>query len=105
MFCAIACVNSMLLHQLDFERAFAYAPVEEDIYVRPHPEMRAPDGTVYKLRKSLYGLKQAPRNWNEYLNDICLYTRKSHGYVVPWLTCADKGEGRIQGRVNCHGHG
>ena len=86
MFCAIACVNSMLIHQLDFERAFAFAPVDENIYVRRHPEMRAPDSMVCNLRKSLYGLKQAHRNWNEYLNsflerlgftrcmnDTCLY--------------------------------
>ena len=95
MFCAIACVNSTLMHQRDFERAFAYAPVDEDIYVRPHPEMRAPDGMVCKVRKLLYGLKQAPRNWNEYLHsflehlgftrsmhDTCLYTRMYHDYVV-----------------------
>ena len=48
---SIACMNSMLIHQLDFERAFAYAPENEDIYVRPHPEMRAPDDMVCKLQK------------------------------------------------------
>ena len=38
MFFAITCMHIMQVHQIDFERAFAYAPVLEIIYVRPHPE-------------------------------------------------------------------
>ena len=64
VFFTIASVNSKVTHQLDFECAFAYAPVDEDINARSHPEMHTPAGMVCKLRESMYGLKQASRHWN-----------------------------------------
>ena len=94
-FFAIAVTNTMRVHQLDFERAFAYAPIQVVLYLRPHPEMQAPRGMVCRLLRSLYELKQAPRNWNEHLHefltaiaftrskhDPCLYMQMRNGHVV-----------------------
>nr|GEV60101.1 putative ribonuclease H-like domain-containing protein [Tanacetum cinerariifolium] len=62
---AIDVVNNWPLIQLDFNNAFLYNDLFEDVY------MTLPDGyndenksKVYKLNKSLYGLKQALRQWN-----------------------------------------
>ena len=73
-----------------------YAPLDEDVYVWPHPEMGISPGHCIKLLRSLYGLKQAPRNWNAYLHkfikekiglnrtpqDYCLYYGVVHGHLV-----------------------
>ena len=83
-FFAIAVTNAMRMHQLDFE------PIQEVLYLRPHPEMQAPRGMVCRLLRSLYGLKQAPRNWNEYLHEFLTFQARP----VPlhadarWACCA-----------------
>ena len=87
-FLAIAVTNAIA-------RAIAYAPIQEALYLRPHPEMQAPRGMVCRLLRALYGLKQAPRNWNENLHEFltaigftcskhnpCLYTQMRNGHVV-----------------------
>jgi hypothetical protein len=85
----------MKIHQFDVKNAFIYAPLEEEVYVMPHPEMKIAAGHCLKLLRSLYGLKQAPRNWNAHRNDFilsigfqispldfCLYHLKRQGHVV-----------------------
>ena len=37
LFFAVTCMHTMQVHQIDVERAFAYAPMSEIIYVRLHP--------------------------------------------------------------------
>ena len=96
MFLAICSVFKMYIHQLDVKNAFIYAPLDEDVYVWPHPEMKVQKGHCIKLLRSLYGLRQAPRNWNAYLHkfihekigltrtpqDYCLYYGLVDGHLV-----------------------
>ena len=95
LFVAICAIFKMKIHQLDVKNAFIYAPLEEEVYVMPHPEMKIAAGHCLKLLRSLYGLKQAPRNWNAHLHDFiisigfqrspldfCLYHQKRQGHVV-----------------------
>jgi hypothetical protein len=72
LFLAICAVHKMKIHQLDVENAFIYAPLQEDVYMHPHPEMGVPKGKCVKLNLSLYGLKQSPRNWNQMLHNFVL---------------------------------
>eukprot|EP00873_Tetraselmis_striata_P013542 jgi/Tetstr1/433806/TSEL_022993.t1 len=58
--------------KVDVDTAFLYAPVEEEIYMRPPPGYEQYDARgrpmVLRLLKSLYGLKQSPRNWHNTLH-------------------------------------
>eukprot|EP00873_Tetraselmis_striata_P041013 jgi/Tetstr1/461277/TSEL_006404.t1 len=69
---AIAVQYGWNIHQVDVDTAFLYAPVEEEIYMRPPPGYEQYDARgrpmVLRLLKSLYGLKQSPRNWHNTLN-------------------------------------
>eukprot|EP00873_Tetraselmis_striata_P038072 jgi/Tetstr1/458336/TSEL_004301.t1 len=60
------------IHQVDVDTAFLYAPVEEEIYMRPPPGYEQYDARgrpmVLRLLKSMYGLKQSPRNWHNTLH-------------------------------------
>ena len=42
IFIAIAPVHCFLWHLLDVESVFIYAPLYEDIYMHPHPELHVP---------------------------------------------------------------
>ena len=67
------------------ENAFIYAPLDEVVYVHPHPEMGVPPGHCIKLLKSLYGLRQAPLNWNKHLHEFlasCGFKRSDLDYYV-----------------------
>ena len=72
IFLAICATEGLSIHQMDVKNAFINAPLTEDVYVRPHPEMKIPDGYCLKLLKSLYGLRQAPRNWNQHMHQFIL---------------------------------
>ena len=61
---ALAAACDLEIHQIDVETAFLNAKVEEDIYMRPPDGIKAPPGTVCKLRKALYGIKQAGSAWH-----------------------------------------
>eukprot|EP00873_Tetraselmis_striata_P006838 jgi/Tetstr1/427102/TSEL_017305.t1 len=69
---AIAVQYGWNIHQVDVDTAFLYAPVEEEIYMRPPPGYEQYDARgrpmVLRLLKSLYGLKQSPRNWHNTLH-------------------------------------
>jgi hypothetical protein len=65
---ALAFVMNVLIHQIDISSAFCYADIEEDVYMKPPPEMKLPEGYCLKLFKSLYGLRASPRNWNHHLD-------------------------------------
>ena len=65
---AFAQIFSLHMHQMDVDTAFLYAPLQEEIYMKPPIGMDIPPGTCLKLKKSLYGLKQAPTNFNNYID-------------------------------------
>lgn len=73
---ALAALYDMDLMHLDFDTAFLYADVKEDIYVSMPPGYEASSTSgkelVLKLNRSLYGLKQSPRNWNHAINAVLL---------------------------------
>ena len=71
---AIAVSQQLLVHQVDVNTAFLYAPVEEEIYMKQPQGFVSPDGRdlVLKLNKSIYGLKQSPRNWYNTLSDFLI---------------------------------
>lgn len=70
----IALDRKMFITQLDISSAYLYADLEEDLYIRAPPHMKA-KGKAFKLNKSLYGLKQSGANWYQkignYLNTQC----------------------------------
>lgn len=50
--------------------AFAQAPLDEEIYIRPPPNFGAHEkDTLLKLKKSLYGLSQAAREWHKSISN------------------------------------
>ena len=55
--------------QVDFQNAFAQAPLKENVYIKLPPMFDGEDSSdiVLKLNKSLYGLVQAPLTWYDYL--------------------------------------
>ena len=59
---ALAQVHNFHIHQLDVDSAFLYAPLDEEVYMKPPLDMELSRGKCLQLLKSLYGLKQAPRN-------------------------------------------
>jgi hypothetical protein len=84
LFVAICAIFKMKIHQLDVKNAFIYAPLEEEVYVIPHPEKKIAPGYCLKLLlRFLYGLKQVPRNWNAHLHDFIL----SLGYLPSTSVC------------------
>ncbi|GJS78106.1 NB-ARC domains-containing protein [Tanacetum coccineum] len=64
---ALSVTNNWPLFQLDFNNAFLYGDLDEDIYMTIPKGFASKDNKnkACKLVKSLYGLKQAPRKWNE----------------------------------------
>jgi hypothetical protein len=99
---ALAFTMNMLIHQIDISSAFCYANVEDDVYMKPPPEMKIPEGYCFKLFKSLYGLRASPRNWNKHLDkyikslhftpsilDPCLYYRWKDGKLALILVYVD----------------
>jgi hypothetical protein len=65
---ALAFIMNMVIHQIDISSAFCYADLEEDVYMKPPPDVQVPDGWCFKLLKSLYGLRASPRNWNKHID-------------------------------------
>eukprot|EP00873_Tetraselmis_striata_P010327 jgi/Tetstr1/430591/TSEL_020388.t1 len=67
-------IPSKWVFKVDVDTAFLYAPVEEEIYMRPPPGYEQYDARgrpmVLRLLKSLYGLKQSPRNWHNTLHNF-----------------------------------
>jgi hypothetical protein len=64
---AMAAELDLEIMQIDFDTAFLYASLDEEIYIKHPHGYTAPPGCntlpALRLLKSLYGLKQAPREW------------------------------------------
>jgi hypothetical protein len=100
---ALALANSCYLLQIDVDTAFLYAPLEEEIYMKPPVGMTGiPEGYCLKLKKSLYGLKQAPTNFNQHIDefirnmgftscelDNCVYVMTLHDCQIVLALYAD----------------
>ena len=69
MLAVMVALPNVTFDHWDVTGAFLYGTVDEDLYMRPPPNLQIPDGSVLKLKKSLYGLKQAPNIWNQLMND------------------------------------
>ena len=61
---ALAQICNLWIHQLDVDSAFQYAPLYEEVFMKPTMDMEVEPCYCLRLLKSLYGLKQAPRNWH-----------------------------------------
>ena len=62
---AIAAIEGLDIHHMDFITAFLNSELEEEIYIL-QPEgyvIAGKEDFVYKLHKALYGLKQSSRAW------------------------------------------
>jgi len=61
-------VLDLHMKQVDYNNAFAQAPIAEDMYVELPKDFELNDGdSVLKLNTSLYGMKQSPLVWFEHL--------------------------------------
>lgn len=64
----------LLIWNVDVERAFLNARLNEAIFIRPPALLQLPPGIVIRLRRALYGLKQAGHEWHKeitaYLKEI-----------------------------------
>jgi hypothetical protein len=93
---AIAAARDLELCQPDIDTAFFYAPIKEDVYIRP--PLGFSDGTskVCHLKRCLFGLKQSPREfnmllrawlvdygWQQCVSDPCIYIfRTGHVFAM-----------------------
>lgn len=71
------------LLQYDAVNAFVHAELDDEVYMKMPPGLRA-DGWVLKLQKALYGLRKSPMLWHK------LFTKKivSLGFVrIPHEPC------------------
>ena len=59
---AIAAFYDLSSEQVDVKTAFLHGVLEEPIYCKPPPQVKA---KYLKLKKSLYGLRQSPKLWYE----------------------------------------
>ncbi|GKV14172.1 hypothetical protein SLEP1_g25082 [Rubroshorea leprosula] len=60
---AIVAIRRWKLFQMDVKNAFLNGDLEEEVYMKPPPELHHPPNKVCRLRRALYGLKQSPRAW------------------------------------------
>ncbi|GJR43529.1 putative ribonuclease H-like domain-containing protein [Tanacetum coccineum] len=67
----------------EYEIAFLYGQIEEEVYVCQPPGFEDPDhpDKVYKVVKALYGLHQAPRAWYDTLANYLLCNGFQRGKI------------------------
>jgi hypothetical protein len=119
---AVASQKGMHLHQMDVDNAYLNAPIQEELYLRPPPELqdRWP-GKVLRIRKAIYGLRQSANEWFEVFSaalmelgwqqadsDPCLFSRKRDGefeYLAIYVddmviaTATEKAMGRAKEEI------
>ena len=64
--------------QIDFEAAYLFSPLTEELYLETPEGWNCSPGKILKLAKSLYGLKQAGRYWHLMIRDFLL----EQGFVM-----------------------
>jgi len=62
----------LYLGQLDFQAAFLQPAIDGDVWLKPPPGIKVPQGYMLKLRKGMYGLKQSAHLWNKELTKLLL---------------------------------
>lgn len=83
---ALTAGNGWYLEQVDVNTAFLYAPMKEQVFMRPPDGLEVPNGPdgepmVLQLKRSLYGTKQANRNWSQLLAETLLNSGLSQSEV------------------------
>ena len=65
----LTAVLNLQTKQVDYNNAFAQAPITEDVYIElPRDFENSTEGNfVLKLKTSLYGMKQSPLVWFNHL--------------------------------------
>ncbi|GKV03763.1 hypothetical protein SLEP1_g16012 [Rubroshorea leprosula] len=56
----IATIRIWKLFQIDMKNIFLNGDLEEEVYIKPTPELNHPPNKVCRLRRALYGLKLSP---------------------------------------------
>jgi hypothetical protein len=93
MLLTYATTKEFPVHQMDVDNAYLNAPLDEEIYLKPPPQLQHKwPGKVLRVKKALYGLKQSAHAWNKLLtfklgklgwtsnpDDPCLFMRSVDG--------------------------
>ena len=58
---SLAARKSLKIDHMDVTTAYLYGDLEEELYVKPPPEIKEDQRKLWRLRKSIYGLKQSGR--------------------------------------------
>ena len=85
LFLNIAAQRRMKRTLLDVDGAFALITLQEEVYMRFPPGMKAPPGKAIRLRHSLNGLKQSGFNWHEKAHAHMLQQGFRHSQIEPCL--------------------
>ena len=57
---------------LDVKRAFLHSETKRAIFVKPPPEVCAPVGMIWKLKKTMYGTRDAPQVWRREVHKMLI---------------------------------
>ena len=104
MVISLAHIMGWVLYQFDYTAAFLNATIDVDLYIRPLPGMKIPQGKIPKLKKAIYGTVQASHRWHKALNrsltkrnyhalksDPCLYVKNEKGKISLIVVHVDDG--------------
>lgn len=97
---ALAAARGRGVAVLDIKSAYLMADLTETVYMSVPQGLKAPEGTVLRLKKSIYGLKQSGRRWNERLHEVLTKMGMRRSKADPCLYL--RGQGQHALTVNVH---